>query len=57
MLPELELVAEAPVNEFITNLRPELLAGCPAADRAGLTSDLDRLDMEIGVGTAGEVEE
>lgn len=55
MLSELELVSDATVKEFINNLRQDLVAACPAADRVALLADLDRLDMEVGVGTVGEV--
>ena len=56
LLAELELVAEEQIKEFISGLRPGLMSGCPEADRASLTADLERLDLEVGVGTVGGVD-
>ena len=56
MLAELELLSKEMVNAYLAELKPALMEGCPAADRAGLAADLSRLDLNVAMTGPGGVE-
>jgi hypothetical protein len=56
MLAELELLSKEMVIAYLTELKPALMEGCPAADRAGLAVDLSRLDLDVAMTGPGGVE-
>jgi hypothetical protein len=53
MLSELDLMPGDTIAGFLAQLGPELLAGCPEADRASLANDLGRLDLEVTMAPPG----
>lgn len=56
MLAELELLPKETVDSYLAQLKPALMEGCPAPDRADLAADLKRLDLNVTVTGPGGVE-